>query len=189
MTNSRLHEDLIKDFQDQKRSIKAQIDLIDPLASTLHKPAYRRFLNSGLSVFLEILLWIAAAGLILYAIFYARLPPFYMLKRLITLGMNQSDFTDLELNSLAWSVQGLIILIAVLLVIISRMLARIRAKNAMLHLSAKNMKQLVEAQLKRKSAIESIEQRYIAELPTDQESVELPPAKPATDISFDELSQ
>lgn len=188
MTNSRLHEDLMKDFQDQKISVKEQMELIEPLVATLHQPAYKRMLHSGFSVFLSILLWIAAAGLIVYAIFYYKLPPFDLLKPLISLGMHQGDFTDFELNAVAWSVQGLIILIAVLLAIVARMLARIREKNVLLHAAAKGMKQLAEAQLKRKAAIESIEQRYLAELPTDQESIELPPAKPASDISFDEIS-
>jgi len=123
-----------------------------------------------------------------YAIFYYKLPPFDLVKPLISLGMHQGDFTDFELNAIGWSVQGLIILIAVFLAIIARMLARIREKNALLHTTAKNLKQLAEAQLKRKTAIDAIEQRYLSELPTDQESIELPPAKPASDISFEELS-
>ena len=46
MTNSRLHDDLMKDFQDQKISIKEQMDLIEPLVSKLHRPAYMRMLHS-----------------------------------------------------------------------------------------------------------------------------------------------
>lgn len=187
MPTSRLHEDLLKDLAEQKQSLKEQINLIDPLASSIHRPAFKRYIQSGFSVFIEIILWIIALGLVVYAIFYNRLPPFYNLKKIFLIAKNNNAVSDYENNVISWSIQGLIIIIAILLVIISRMMAKMREKNNILQLSAKNMKQLVELQLRRRASLETLEQRYEAELPTTHESIELPPAKPHNDTAFDEL--
>jgi hypothetical protein len=53
----------------------------------------------------------------------------------------------------------------ILFFIMARMTRRIRLKNNILSLAGKNMKELVGQHLKRKAAIESIEQRHFDELP------------------------
>lgn len=193
MSTSRLHEDLLKDLIEEKKSIKEQIDLVDPLASSIHRPAYKRYIQSGFSVFLEIILWIIALGLIVFAFFYNKVFPFEKLKKIFDIGINNEwigngkNVTIQDTNAISWTIQALIIITAILLIIISRMLSNVRHKNNLLHLSAKNMKQLVELQLRRRAAIETLEQRYAAELPTTHESIELPPANPHNDTSFDDI--
>jgi len=182
MIQSRLQDDLIKDFQEQKRTINEQIKLLDPMATSLRKPVAQRLLHSGFSILLEIICWLLFAGTITYVILMDKLIPFYVLSKLIQTGKGQTGFTDKELFILNWSVKGLVIIIALLLLIIARMLARIRQKNAILHISGKNMKQLVEENLKRKSAIEAIEQRHMMELPASTDSIVTPPSKPHNDI-------
>ncbi len=181
MATSRLQEDLVKDFQDQKRTINEQIKLIDPMATSLRMPVAQRLLNSSLSVILEILCWLVVVGLIAYILFMDKLVPFYVLSKLIQTGKSSGGFTEKELSVLSWSIKGLVIIIALLVVVIARMLAKIRQKNSILHLAGKNMKQLVEENLKRRSAIESIEQRHMLELPTNEDSIVTPMPKPHND--------
>lgn len=185
MTPTRLQDDLIKDFLEQKRTINEQIKLIDPMATSLRRPVAQRLLHSSFSIFLEVICWLLFAGLLAYVVFMDRLVPFYVLSKLIQTGKGQPGFTDNELVALNWSIKGLVVLIALLVLVISRMLAKIRQKNAILHIAGKNMKQLVEENLKRKSAIEAIEQRHIMELPATTDSIVTPPAKPHNDILLD----
>jgi len=182
MTQSRLQDDLIKDFLEQKRTVTEQIRLMDPMATSLRKPVAQRLLHGGFSIFLEIICWLLFAGAIAYVFFMDKAVPFYVLSKLIQTGKGQPGFTEKELFILNWSVKGLVVLIAVLVLIIARMLAKIRQKNAILHIAGKSMKQLVEELLKRKSAIEAIEQRHMLELPATTDSVVTPPVKPHNDI-------
>ena len=96
MTPSRLQEDLIKDFLEQKRTINEQIKLMDPMATSLRKPVAQRLLHSGFSVFLEIICWLLFAALLAYVIFMDKLVPFYVLSKLIQTGKGQPGFTDKE---------------------------------------------------------------------------------------------
>jgi hypothetical protein len=187
MTDSRLHDDLIREFQEQKKSLKEQLELLDPMVSSLHKPAYKRVIHSGTSVFFEIILWLLAAGIVVFAFFYAKVTPFFVLKRLMELGYAQHTFTDFEINLVGWSVQGLLLIIALLLIIIARLMANIRQKNNVIQLSVKNMKQIGETNVRRKAAIEGIEQKYYAQLPTDDESIITGRPKDNPDIRFDEI--
>jgi hypothetical protein len=174
MAISRLQEDLIKDFQDQKRTINEQIKLIDPMATSLRMPVAHRLLNSTVSVVLEILCWLLVVASIGFVFFMDKMVPFYALSKLIQVGKSLDGFTEKELDMVQWSVRGLVILIALLFLIIARMLAKIRLKNSILHLAGKNMKQLVEENLKRRTAIDAIEQRHMLELPSTTDSIVAP---------------
>src|SRR5690606_7115654 len=83
-------------------------------------------------------------------------------------------YKQTDLKALYWGIKGLVIIIALLLVIIGRMLAKIRIKNSILNLTGKSMKQLAEQLLKRRAQMETLNQRFSMDLPMDDDTIILP---------------
>lgn len=163
--NESLYNDLVHDWQDQKTMIKEQIKLIDPMATSLRKSTAQRFLNATLNVVMEILMYLLALGSIAYLFFLDNLGPFYILGKITSTPEIKTLFPGNDLSSFGMAIKGLFVLIAVLFLVIGRMLANIRHKNATLSLAGKNMKTISGQHLARKTAIETLEQRHIMVLP------------------------
>ncbi|WP_118952145.1 hypothetical protein [Taibaiella helva] len=177
-----LQEDLIRDFQEQKKTVNEQVTLIDPMATSLRKPAAKRLFHTGLIVFMEILCWLLMLGCIAFVLFADKLYPFYYLSQLQHDTSLGERYKTGDLQTLYWAVRGMGIVVALLLLFIARMLATIRLKNSILHIAGKNMKLLVEQLLKRKAAMENMEQKYPAELPQSDDAIVVPLQKPHNDI-------
>ncbi len=166
MAQTRLQDDLLHEFREEKRMIGAQIEDFDPLALQLRKPAARRLAGKGLILFGELLCWALFLGAIAVCIFLNKLYPFYLLFQLKrpehvqTLGLQ-------NVQMLQWSVYTLIGLAGLLFVFLARTLARIRQKNDILHMAGSRIKTLVGQHLQRKAAIDAIEQRHFNELHAD----------------------
>lgn len=176
-----LKDDLIKDFQEQKKVIREQIALIDPLAASLRKPAARRLFHAGLLVFLEIIFWLLFLACIAVIIFQNKLYPLYLLSQLLHDTSLSDKYKLYDLEMLNWSVKALLLAAGLLCLVVARMLAQIRKKNSVLHLAGKNMKVLVEQHLQRKATIETLEQRYPMDMPLESDTVILPGHKPHDD--------
>lgn len=177
-----LQEELIRDFQQQKKMINEQVALIDPMATSLRKPAARRLFHNGILVFLEILSWLLMLGCIAFVLFADKLYPFYYLNQLVHDSALGERYPAEDLKLLYWCIKGICIFAALLFVVIARMLGTIRLKNSILHIAGKNMKLLVEQLLRRKAAMEGMEQKYPVELPYSDDAIVMPPQKPHDDI-------
>ncbi len=164
MSTTKLQEDLLNEFREEKRLISTQIEIFDPLGISLRKPAAQRLASKGLIIFSELLCWLAALGCIAFAIFLNKLYPFYLLFQLRNveyskvLGIN-------NIQMLQWSFYGIIAITGLLFIFLARTLGRIRQKNAILNLAGKHIKSLVGQHLARKAAIDAIEQRHFMEMP------------------------
>lgn len=177
-----LQEDLIRDFQEQKKMIGEQVTLIDPMATSLRKPAARRLFHAGIIVFLEIISWLLFLGCIAFVVFLDKLYPFYFVSQMIHDSSLADKYKAYDLDMLHWAFRGFAILTGLLFLIIARMLGTIRLKNSVLHVAGRNMKLLVEQLLKRKAAMEGLEQRYPFEMLPNDDSVVVPVQKPHDDI-------
>ena len=177
-----LQEDLIRDFQEQKKTINEQVALIDPMATSLRKPAAKRLFNAGLIVFMEIMAWLLLLACIAFVLFADKLYPFYYLNQLLHDTSLAQRYKQEDLKVLYWSIKGIGIFAALLFLIIARMLGTIRLKNSVLHIAGRNMKLLVEQLLKRKAAMENLEQKYPVELPYSDDAIVMPVPKPHNDI-------
>lgn len=166
-----LQEDLIKDFQEQKKAVKEHISLVDPMATSLRKPVAQRLFNSGFIVLMEIVCWVLVLGLIALALFMDKLQPFFLLNQLVNDAVIVEKYSKHSLDMLFWTIRGMAVVMALLFLIIARMLAKIRLKNSVLHIAGKNMKQLAEQMLKRKAAMETISQRYPTEMPSNDDTI------------------
>lgn len=172
-----LKEDLILDFQEQKKALSEQIELIDPMATSLRKPAARRMLDASMLIFMEILTWMILLCFIAFLIFMDKIYPFVYLNDLNV----TAKISDQELQMLRGAIRALGAISIILLLIISRMLRKIRLKNNVLNLTGKNLRLLSEELMKRKSAMNILMEKHAKELPADTDSVILPPQKPHND--------
>lgn len=177
-----LQEDLIRDFQEQKKTISEQVDLIDPMATSLRRPAAKRLFNTGLILFMEVLSWLCFLGCIAFILFADKLYPFYYLNQLLHNQALHTQYKEHDLKILYWSIKGIGLLVAVLFLIIARMLGTIRLKNSILYVAGRNMKLLVEQLLKRKASMESLEQRHAIDMPSSDDAIVMPQQKPHNDI-------
>lgn len=171
MTSNRLQDDLLKDFKDQKSMIYEQVKLLDPLATSLRKPAAQRLISKGALIFAEILCYLLAAGVIAFLFFMDKIYPFYVLTDI----RHKSEFKSLgALNIQAFSlaIYGIISLIAFLFYLLARSARAVRLKNTILNLAGKNIKQITGQHLNRKAAIDTIEQRHFLELPNEHLELE-----------------
>ena len=159
-----LQDDLLSDFKEQKRLIIEQIELFDPLATTLRKPAAQRLVSKGAIIFAEVLCYLLALGAIAFAVFLNKLYPFYILSE-IRVKPEFESLGSTNMQLLQYSIYGLTGIISLLFYFIARAMRHIRLKNDILHLAGKNIKELVGQHLRRKATIDAIEQRHFVELP------------------------
>lgn len=161
---SLLSEDLLRDFKDQKDMIYQQIELIDPLGTRLRQPAAVRLVSKGGLITAEVLCYLLALGGIAFAVFIQKIYPFYILAEIRTdKSYSNLGWQNIEYFNLA--IYGLVGVSTILFYIIARCMRQIRLKNDILHFAGKQMKEMVAQHLKRKAAIEIIEQRHFVELP------------------------
>lgn len=164
---ARLQDDLLYDFKEQKNMIYSQLEVFDPLGTQLSKPAAQRLVSKGALIFAEVLGYVLAAGAIALAVFLTKLYPFYILDEL----RFKSDYIKLgymNVQIFLFCIYGFLGLIALLFYGLARAMRHLRLKNDILSFAAKNIKTLVGQHLKRKAAIDTIEQRHFLELPDMQ---------------------
>ena len=165
MGTSRLQDDLLQGFNEEKKLIREQLELFDPLGVSLRLPAAQRLLNKSLLIACEILCYLLFAGMIVVIVVRNNLYPFYLLnipQHLETAGTpGKADLRVLE-----YTVVGLLAVIALLFLVIARITRRVRLKNDILNLAGKHIKTLVGQHLKRKASLDAIEQRHFLELPS-----------------------
>ncbi len=163
---SRLQDDLLYDFKEHKKFVYDQIDLFEPLEASLRTPAARRLISKSALIFFEVICYLLFAGAIAFAITMNKIFPFTTLNDMMYNSEFRNSVGAVNLVYFNVAVYVLVGIIALLFLIIGRTLAKIRLKNDILHLAAKDMKILVGGLLKRKASIETIEQRHFLDLPT-----------------------
>lgn len=166
MTSTRLQDDLIRDFKEQKRMIYDQVELLDPLATSLRKPAAQRLISKGALIFAEVLCYLLAVGIIVFLFFMEKIYPFYILSDI----KYKSEFRQLGwMNTQAFSIAiyAIISLVAILFYGLARASRAIRLKNTILNLAGKNIKVVIGQHLERKASIDTILQRHFDELPNE----------------------
>ena len=166
MTLSKLQEDLLNDFKEQKQILIEQIEIFDPLATSLRRPAAQRLASKTGLIILEIISYLLAMGALAFAVVMNLVYPFNMLTnvRFLHSASELKALQDAEYFSIA--VHCMAAFTGILFFIIARMTRRIRLKNNILSLAGKNMKTLVGQHLKRKAAMEAVEQRHLLDLPS-----------------------
>lgn len=167
---SRLQDDLLRDFKEQKALIEQQLKVFDPLGTELSKPAAQRLVSKGAIITAEVLCYLLAAGAVVFAVFMAKIPPFTILPQV----RFHPEFTNAGWN-VEWfnaAIYAMVGIIGVLFYLLARALRYIRLKNNILHFAGKHIKSLVSQHLQRKAAIQVLGERHFMEIPsTDVEGI------------------
>jgi hypothetical protein len=170
MALTRLQDDLLHDFKEQKAMIEQQLKVFDPLGTELSKPAAQRLVSKGALIGAEILCYLLTASSVVFAVFMAKVPPFTILPEL----RFKPEYTKLGLQVEMFNaaIYGMVGVIAILFYLLGRGMRSIRLKNDILHFAGKNIKTLVSQNLQRRAAIQVLGQRHFFDIPsTDDEGV------------------
>ncbi|HRO44089.1 MAG TPA: hypothetical protein PL009_14740 [Flavipsychrobacter sp.] len=166
MSITRLQGDLLNDFKEQKAMVVEQTELFDPMATALRTSAAQRLAHKAALIITEIVCYLASATTVAATIFMNHIYPFTPLQNVRYIH-SLNDIKSLkEEEYLSIVVHALAGFIALLFYIIARMTRSIRLKNNILNLAGKNVKILMGQHLKRKAAVESLEQRHLLDLPS-----------------------
>jgi hypothetical protein len=111
-----------------------------------------------------------------------RIFPFHLIGRLLHDTAISDNYNPNHVMLLSWIIRGMAVFTALLFYIILRLLGSIRKKNNVLHLTGKNMRLLAEQLLKRKAAMDTLEQKHPVEMPSNADTVVVPAQKPHNDI-------
>lgn len=161
MALNTLHDDLINEFRDEYQMINEQIALLDPLGTTLRKPAAQRLIGQTTLILVEICCYLLFAALLFFLFIIHKTPPFSLMKVIYTAEQNQSAGTIGQLNLLIIYGYGALAILAFLLLIVGLLAGKIRNKNAILQHASRDIKTIIGQHLVRRAALEAIEQRHV----------------------------
>ena len=166
MALTSLKEDLIHEFWAERQMVEDQMELLDPLGTSLRKPAAQRLLHNTTLLLAEFGCYaLALAGVV--SLF--KLSGIYPFSVLNTIYQSNDDLPEkVTTNDVThFIVAGYAIMIVCIIAvfIIGRMAHTIRLKNGILHQAGKDIKTILGQQLTRQAAIEAIQQRHFLDLP------------------------
>jgi hypothetical protein len=162
---SSLQDDLLQEYRAERKMVYSQLEVLDPLATSLRKPAAQRLISNGALVICELLCYLLALTAIAFMVFMNKIYPFYMLNDLLYNAQSRAAFGLTDITYLNVAVYSLVTVIAILLIIVGRIVRRIRLKNNILQMAGTDIKLVVAQYLQRKAAIDAIDQRHFMELP------------------------
>ena len=161
MSLTTLKDDLLQEFREERTMINEQLELLDPLATSLRKPAAQRLLSSGTLIITEVSCYIVSAGGLAFIGFMHRIYPFGILGDMFYSSPIRNGIGAENLTYLILAIYGIAAISVALMFIIGRMAREIRLKNDILHHAGKDIKLIVGQHLERKAALETIEQRHL----------------------------
>ena len=161
MSLTTLKDDLLHEFREERVMISDQIELLDPLATSLRKPAAQRLLSSGTLIRTEFICYIISLGGIAFMAFMHKIMPFNVLSQMFYSSSLRNGIGATNLFFLILAIYGLAAIGVVLIFVIGRMAREIRLKNDILNMAGKDIKTIVGQHLERKAALDTIEQRHM----------------------------
>jgi hypothetical protein len=161
MSLTTLKDDLLHEFREERVMISDQIELLDPLATSLRKPAAQRLLSSGTLIMTEFICYIISLGGIAFMAFMHKIMPFNVLSQMFYSSSLRNGIGATNLFFLILGIYGLAAIGVVLIFVIGRMAREIRLKNDILNMAGKDIKTIVGQHLERKAALDTIEQRHM----------------------------
>lgn len=161
MALTTLKDDLLQEFREERIMINEQIELLDPLAISLRKPAAQRLLSSGTLIITEIICYILSLGGVAGLVFMQWLYPFTILRDIFYNSLYRNGIGLDNLMYLVGAIYGVATLAVVLVFVIGRMAREMRLKNDILHHAGKDIKTIIGQHLERKAVLDTIEQRHM----------------------------
>ncbi len=180
MALTTLKDDLLQEFREERIMINDQIELLDPLATSLRRPAAQRLLSSGTLIISEISCYIVSLGGLAFIGFMHMIYPFSVMGDIFYNSKIRNEAGSLNLVYFTLAVYGITAISVILVFIVGRMAREIRLKNDILHMAGKDIKTIIGQHLERKAAHDTIEQRHMLglsgiSLPNNAQAATPPP--------------
>jgi hypothetical protein len=161
MSLTTLKDDLLAEFREERIMINEQLEMLDPLATSLRRPAAQRLLSSGTLVIAEFSCYILSLGGIAFMWLMHLIYPFNLLSKMLYNADVRAKIGGPNISLLISAVYGLAAIGIICVFIIGRMAREVRLKNDILHMAGKDIKVIVGQHLERKAALRTIEQRHM----------------------------
>ncbi len=160
MALTTLKEDLLQEFTEECSMIGSQMKMLDPLGTSLRRPAAQRLISETTLFITEYVCYaLFVAGLIFMAMAHTVLP-FSVMNTIYHNQEISNVVGSPNLNNYILASYGIATAAALLLLIIGRMARIIRLKNDILNQAGKDIKTILEQHLQRKAALDIINQRH-----------------------------
>jgi hypothetical protein len=161
MSHTTLKEDLLAEFREERVMITEQIELLDPLATSLRQPAATNLLSSSTLVITEYICYFLSAGSIAFLFLMHRIFPFSLLSNFFYNPDFRNQIGSANILYFMGAIYGIIVLGALLVFLIGRVVREVRLKNEILEVAGRDIKLIVGMHLQRKAAIDTLEQRHM----------------------------
>ena len=161
MALTTLKEDLLAEFREERTMINDQIEILDPLATSLRKPAAIRLLSSSTLAITEYICYFTCIGGVAFMAFMHMIYPFSLLSDIFYNSLLRNNIGTPNLIYLTLAVYGLVGIGIILSFCIGRFAREIRLKNEILNQAGKDIKTIVGQHLERKAALDTVEQRHM----------------------------
>lgn len=159
-----LLKDLIKNFQQQKEINRLTIEHTESIVERIKKPMAKRFFQTGLSYFFEIILWIAIVACLLMLVLMEKIYPFSLLGLIKQNPTLSSGIAIHDFNNLFWTLRGLFFLLGLSFFILAKTLAGGRKRAQRLQKTSKELESIMENQLANQSAYHALTSKYPVDL-------------------------
>lgn len=161
MSLTTLKDDLLAEFREERIMINDQLEVLDPLATALRRPAAQRLLSSSTLFVAEFICYILSLGGIAFAVLMHRIYPFSLLNKALYTPELRNGLGAPNLTVLISATYALVGFGVVLLFVLGRMAREVRLKNAILNMACTGIKTVVGQHLERRAAVRAIEQRHL----------------------------
>jgi len=161
MSLTTLKDDLLQEFREERSIIDEQIELLQPLADSLRKPAAQRLLSSGTLIIAEISCYITAVSGLAFVAFMHKIDPFTVLRQMLYDSHVRGTIGAPNVTYLVAAVYGLALVCVAMVFVAGRMAREMRLKNDIINHAGRDIKTILGQHLTRKAVMESIEQRHL----------------------------
>jgi len=161
MSLTNLKEDLLAEFREERIMINDQLEILDPLATALRRPAAQRLFSSSSLLIAEFSCYVISLGGIAFATFMHRIYPFSLLSEAMYTADVRNRLGAPNLSLLIAATYGLVAVCVLLMLVIARMARSTRLKNEVLRMAGQDIKTIVGQHLVRRAAVTAIEQRHL----------------------------
>ncbi len=161
MSLTTLKDDLLAEFREERLMINDQLEILDPLGTSLRMPAAQNLYSSTSLFIAEYCSYVGSVAAIVFAVTMHRIYPFSLLNTVHYNPDARSALAGTNITLLSASVYALAGVFAIGLLVIARLVRSVRLKNDILRNAGHDIKIIVSQHLLRRAAMEAIEQRHL----------------------------
>ena len=156
-----LRDDLMQEFREECIMIREQMEILDPLGTSLRKPAAQRLLSASTLIATEFLSYALFLGGVAFMAMMHTIYPFSVGSIIYHSPEISNKIGGPNVNNFLLAGYGITGVLVLLVLVIARMARTIRLKNAILNQAGKDIKNILGMHLERSAAIDTIEQRHM----------------------------